>query len=44
MTSGEIALRTNVPVGTAKSRLRLALARLRAELDASGRGDALAPD
>jgi RNA polymerase sigma-70 factor (ECF subfamily) len=44
MTSGEIALRTNVPVGTAKSRLRLAVARLRAELDASGRGDALAPD
>jgi RNA polymerase sigma-70 factor (ECF subfamily) len=44
MTSGEIASRTNVPVGTAKSRLRLALARLRGELEAPGRCDALARD
>jgi RNA polymerase sigma-70 factor (ECF subfamily) len=44
MTSGEIALRTNVPVGTAKSRLRLALARLRGELEAPRRCDALAQE
>jgi len=38
MTAGEIARRSDVPLGTAKSRIRLGLARLRAEC-----GDALLP-
>ena len=36
MTAGEIARRSDVPLGTAKSRIRLGLARLREEC-----GDAL---
>ena len=38
MTAGEIARRSDVPLGTAKSRIRLGLARLREEC-----GDALLP-
>jgi RNA polymerase sigma-70 factor (ECF subfamily) len=34
LTAGQIARRTQIPLGTAKSRLRLGLARLRAELPA----------
>jgi RNA polymerase sigma-70 factor (ECF subfamily) len=41
LTADEIARRANVPLGTAKSRIRLGLARLRAELERAG-GEPLA--
>lgn len=40
LTQTEIAERTGVPLGTVKSRVRLALTTLRRELEAAGHGDA----
>jgi RNA polymerase sigma-70 factor (ECF subfamily) len=43
LTADEIARRAGVPLGTAKSRIRLGLARLREQMDAAGGLSALRP-